>query len=47
MKLDDTPIDIVARAKIVLNVILVGVAIGRLFTLWRKQHFRIRERVLK
>jgi hypothetical protein len=39
--------DFLYRAKLIVNIVLVGVAVERMFTIWRKQHFTVRERMLR
>jgi hypothetical protein len=43
MKRNDAGIDCFYRVKLMINIILVGVAAERMFTIWRKQHFTVRE----
>ena len=45
MKANEGPDTMLFRANVVMNAILMGLLIGRLFTIWRKQHFSLQEQV--
>jgi hypothetical protein len=45
MKHHDARIDCFYRVKLVINIVLVGVAVERMFTIWPKQHFTVQERM--